>query len=50
MRKELGEKEDCENSTDIKKIVGFGHSFIGLSQEADNEKFVDYLDTNILNF
>lgn len=46
---ELGTKEDYENSTDIENLAVFVRSLIGLSQEAINEKFGEYLDENVLN-
>ena len=46
---ELGTKEDYENTTDIDNIAVFVRSLIGLSQEAVNEKFGEYLNGSLLN-
>ena len=46
---ELGTKEEYESSTDIDNLAAFVRSLIGLSQEAINEKFGDYLNGNVLN-
>ena len=46
---ELGTKEEYENSTDIDNLAAFVRSLIGLSQEAINEKFGEYLNGNVLN-
>lgn len=46
---ELGTKEDYEETTDIDNLAVFVRSLIGLSQEAVNEKFGEYLNGNILN-
>ena len=46
---ELGTKEEYESSTDIDNLAAFVRSLIGLSQEAINEKFGEYLNGNVLN-
>lgn len=46
---DLGSKEDYDETTDIGNLAAFVRSLIGLSQEAVNEKFGDYLSGNILN-
>lgn len=46
---ELGTKEEYEQTTDIDNLAVFVRSLIGLSQEAVNEKFGEYLNDNILN-
>lgn len=46
---ELGTKEEYEQTTDIDNLAVFVRSLIGLSQEAVNEKFGEYLNGNILN-
>lgn len=46
---ELGSKEDYDQSTDIGNLAAFVRSLIGLSQEAVNVKFGDYLSGNVLN-
>ena len=49
MWEELGTKEEYENATDIDNLAVFVRSLIGLSQEAINEKFGEFLDGNTLN-
>lgn len=46
---ELGTKEEYEQTTDIDNLAVFVRSLIGLSQEAVNKKFGEYLNGNILN-
>lgn len=46
---ELGTKEEYEQTTDIDNLAVFVRSLIGLSQEAVNEKFGEYLNGNVLN-
>ena len=46
---ELGTKSEYEETTDIDNLAVFVRSLIGLSQEAINEKFGEFLDGNILN-
>lgn len=46
---ELGSKQDYDQSTDIGNLAAFVRSLIGLSQEAVNVKFGEYLGGNILN-
>lgn len=46
---ELGTKEGYEQTTDIDNLAVFVRSLIGLSQEAVNEKFGEYLNGNVLN-
>lgn len=46
---ELGTKDDYSETTDIGNLAAFVRSLIGLSQEAVNEKFGDYLSGNLLN-
>lgn len=46
---ELGTKEDYEEVTDIGNLAAFVRSLIGLSQEAVNVKFGEYLSGNLLN-
>ena len=46
---ELGTKEDYEKSTNIDNLAVFVRSLIGLSQDAINEKFGDFLNGNTLN-
>ena len=46
---ELGTKEEYEQTTDIDNLALFVRSLIGLSQEAVNEKFGEYLNGNVLN-
>lgn len=46
---ELGTKDDYSETTDIGNLAAFVRSLIGLSQEAVNEKFGEYLSGNILN-
>lgn len=47
--KELGTKSEYEETTDIDNLAVFVRSLIGLSQEAINEKFGEFLDGNTLN-
>lgn len=46
---ELGSQEDYSKLTDIKNLAAFVRSLIGLSQEAVNKKFGDYLNGNTFN-
>ena len=46
---ELGTKEEYEQTTDIDNLAVFVRSLIGLSKEAVNEKFGEYLNGNVLN-
>ena len=46
---ELGSQEEYTQTTDIKNLAAFVRSLIGLSQEAVNEKFGEYLNGNTLN-
>ena len=46
---ELGTKAEYEEATDIGNLAAFVRSLIGLSQEAVNVKFSDYLSGNLLN-
>ena len=46
---ELGTKQDYTETTDIDNLAAFIRSLIGLSQEAVNEKFGDYLSGNRFN-
>ena len=46
---ELGTREEYEQTTDIDNLAVFVRSLIGLSQEAVNEKFGEYLNGNVLN-
>ncbi len=46
---ELGSKEDYNNITDINNLAVFVRSLVGLSQEAVNEKFSEYLNDNTFN-
>jgi type I restriction enzyme R subunit len=46
---ELGTKSEYEETTDIDNLAVFVRSLIGLSQEAINEKFGEFLDGNTLN-
>ena len=43
---ELGTQEEYEKTTDIDNLAAFVRSLIGLSQEAINEKFGEYLSGN----
>ncbi|WP_051197418.1 type I restriction endonuclease subunit R [Butyrivibrio sp. MB2005] len=45
---ELGTQEEYEETTDIHNLAAFVRSLIGLSQEAVNEKFGEYLSGNVL--
>lgn len=47
--KELGTKEEYAQTTTIGNLAAFIRSLIGLSQEAVNEKFGEYLSDNVLN-
>lgn len=47
--KELGTKEEYEETTEIDNVAVFVRSLIGLSQEAVNDKFGEYLFGNSLN-
>lgn len=46
---DLGSQEEYAETTDIVNLAAFVRSLIGLSQEAVNEKFGEYLDGNIFN-
>ena len=46
---ELGSHEEYTQTTDIKNLAAFVRSLIGLSQEAVNEKFGEYLNGNAFN-
>lgn len=46
---ELGSQEDYTQTTTIENLAAFVRSLIGLSQEAVNEKFGEYLDGNTFN-
>lgn len=46
---ELGSQEDYTEATNIENLAAFVRSLIGLSQEAVNEKFGEYLDGNTFN-
>ena len=46
---ELGSQEDYTQATNIKNLAVFVRSLIGLSQEAVNEKFGEYLNGNAFN-
>lgn len=46
---ELGSQEDYSQTTDIGNLAAFVRSLIGLSQEAVNEKFGEYLDGTMFN-
>ena len=46
---ELGTKAEYEEATNIGNLAAFVRSLIGLSQEAVNVKFSDYLSGNLLN-
>ncbi|MCR5674057.1 MAG: DEAD/DEAH box helicase family protein [Lachnospiraceae bacterium] len=46
---ELGTQEEYKKTTDINNLAAFVRSLIGLSQEAINEKFGEYLSGNTFN-
>lgn len=46
---ELGSKEDYNETTNIDNLAAFVRSLVGLSQEAVNEKFGEYLNGSVLN-
>ena len=46
---ELGSQEDYTQTTSIDNLAAFVRSLIGLSQEAVNEKFGEYLNGNTFN-
>ena len=46
---ELGSQEEYSQTTSIENLAAFVRSLIGLSQEAVNEKFGEYLDGNTFN-
>ena len=46
---ELGSKDDYNDITDINNLAVFVRSLVGLSQEAVNEKFSEYLNGNTFN-
>lgn len=47
---ELGTQAEYEQTTNIGNVAAFVRSLIGLSQEAVNEKFGEYLSGNTLNY
>ena len=47
---ELGTQTEYEQTTNIGNVAAFVRSLIGLSQEAVNEKFGEYLSGNTLNY
>jgi type I restriction enzyme R subunit len=46
---ELGSKEDYNETTNMDNLAAFVRSLVGLSQEAVNEKFGEYLNGTVLN-
>lgn len=46
---ELGSKDDYNETTSIDNLAAFVRSLVGLSQEAINEKFGEYLNGSVLN-
>ncbi|MBR5319398.1 MAG: DEAD/DEAH box helicase family protein [Peptococcaceae bacterium] len=46
---ELGSQTDYQNTTELDNLAAFVRSLIGLSQEAVNEKFGEYLSGNLFN-
>lgn len=46
---ELGTQDEYAHTTDIDNLAAFIRSLIGLSQEAVNEKFGEYLSGNLFN-
>lgn len=46
---ELGTRAEYDETTDIGNLAAFVRSLIGLSQEAVNAKFSEYLNGNLLN-
>lgn len=46
---ELGSKEDYNETTNMDNLAAFVRSLVGLSQEAVNEKFGEYLNGSVLN-
>ncbi len=46
---ELGSQEEYQATTNIGNLAAFVRSLIGLSQEAVNEKFGEYLNDNVFN-
>lgn len=46
---ELGSQKDYSEATNIENLAAFVRSLIGLSQEAVNEKFGEYLNGNTFN-
>ncbi len=46
---ELGTQEEYSQTTDTENLAAFVRSLIGLSQEAVNEKFGEYLSGNVFN-
>ena len=46
---ELGSQDDYAQTTSIQNLAAFVRSLIGLSQDAVNEKFGKYLNTNTFN-
>ena len=46
---ELGTKDDYFNVTDEENLAVFIRSIVGIEQEAINQKFSEYLNTNILS-
>lgn len=47
---ELGTKEEYAKEVNMGNLAAFVRSLVGLSQEAVNKKFGEYLNGNILNF
>lgn len=46
---ELGSRDDYNETTNIDNLAAFVRSLVGLSQEAVNEKFGEYLNGSVLN-
>lgn len=46
---ELGSKDDYNETTNMDNLAAFVRSLVGLSQEAVNEKFGEYLNGSVLN-
>lgn len=46
---DLGSQDDYSQTTDIENLAAFVRSLIGLSQEAVNKKFGDYINGNTFN-
>ena len=49
MWSELGSQKDYEQTTNIENLAVFIRSLVGLSQEAVNKKFGEYLNGNTFN-